>query len=102
MSLSEITDTIESHVRKEERREKGELSKIHFLARDVANQIGFALAGNEDVTPPELWDYFPELFAPEKVSVEREKKERALAVYKAQMLDFTYRHNHALEGGEKT
>lgn len=101
MSLREITDIMEDYARKKERREKEELYQIHFLAKDMANQVGFILAGDESATAPELWDYFPGLFALEKDAAEQKKKECALAVYKAQMTDFMYRHNHALEGGEE-
>ena len=101
MSLVEILDELESYSRKEERRAKEELRKIHFLARDVAHQTGFVMAGSENDSPPELWDYFPELFADEKADAEKRKKERKMAAYKAQMMDFMYRHNHAWLGGEK-
>lgn len=100
MSLDEISDVLESYARKESRREKEELRKFHFLARDTAHQIGFILAGHENESPPELWDYFPELFADEKEYAEKKKEEKAMAVYKAQMMDFMYRHNHAWAGGE--
>lgn len=101
MSLDEIQDVLESYARKEERREKEELRKIHFLARDTAHQLGFLIAGKENDLPPELWDYFPELFAEEKEIAEKKKEEKAVALYKAQMMDFMYRHNHAWSGGEE-
>ena len=101
MSLDEVLDFLESYSRKEERREKEELRKIHFLARDMAHQVGFVMAGNENDAPPELWNYFPELFAAEKAYAEKKKKERAVATYKARMMDFMYRHNHVWTGGEK-
>lgn len=100
MGLDEILDVMESHTRKEERRQKEELRKLHFLARDTAQQVGFVIAGDENGSPPELWDYFPELFAVEKDHAEKKKNEQALAVYKAQMMDYMYRHNHMRNGGE--
>ena len=100
MSLDEILDILESHARKEERKAKEELRKLHFLARDTAHQLGFLIAGKEDDSPPELWDYFPELFAEEKDMADKKKTEQALAVYKAQMMDFMYSHNHMRNGGE--
>lgn len=100
MSLVEILDELESYARKEERREKEELRKLHFLARDVAYQTGFIMAGSENDSPLELWDYFPELFADEKADAEKRKREKAVAAYKAQMMDFMYRHNHVWTGGE--
>lgn len=101
MSLDEVLDTLESYSRKEERREKEELSKIHFLARDIAHQVGFVMAGSESDSPPELWDYFPDLFADEKAYAEKKRQEKTMAAYKAQMMDFMYRHNYMRNGGEK-
>lgn len=102
MALDEIQDVLESHWRREKRREKEELRKLHFVAGDIAQQVGFMIAGKDDSTPPELWDYFPELFADEKAYAEEKKKEKALAAYKAQMMDFMLRHNHKWTGGEKS
>lgn len=101
MSLDEILDILECYSRKEERREKEELRKIHFLAKNISHQVGFVMAGSENDAPPELWDYFPELFAKEKEHAEKKRIENAVAAYKAQMMDFMYRHNHSRNGGER-
>lgn len=102
MSIPEIVDTMESYVRKEEKRIKERLSQIHFLSKDAAQQTALALFGKEGDKAPELWDYFPELFQKEKEAAEQKRVEKEMAVYKARMLDFAYRHNHARMGGDKT
>ena len=101
MSLDEILDFLDCYVRKSERRMKEKLSCYHFLARDMAQQIGMLFTDSEEAIAPELWDYFPELFAEEKISADKRKHEQEMAVYKAQMRDYMYRHNHARNGGEK-
>lgn len=101
MSLDEILDFLDSFVRTSERRTKEKLSCNHFLARDVAQQIGMMFTDSEGAVAPELWDYFPELFAEEKISADKRKQEQEMAVYKAQMQDYMHRHNHARNGGEK-
>ena len=101
MSLDEILDSRDSFSRNYERRVKDKLSNLHFLARDTAQQISAMLAGSEDVSAPELWDYFPDLFGKEKIFADQKKREQEMAVYKAQMQDFAYRHNHIRNGGEK-
>lgn len=102
MSILEILDTMESFARKEEKRIKERLSQIHFLSKDVAQQTALALFGKEGDEAPELWDYFPELFQKEKESAEQKKVEKEMAVYKAKMLDFAYRHNHSRKRGDGT
>lgn len=47
----------------------------------------------------ELWDYFPELFETDKIETEKKIQEQELAEYKAQMIDFAHRYNHARTGG---
>lgn len=99
-SLAEITDYIESYSRREERKLKNRLSELHFLAKDTAQYVGLIFGGKEGDQAPELWDYFPELFSEERETAEVIQKQQQLAVYKAQMSDFAYRHNHMRTGGE--
>lgn len=80
---------------------KQELSHKHFLAKDIAQYVNRMLNGSNDGEEPmELWDYFPELFQEEKVWSEKVIQNQKLAVYKAQMQDFVYRHNHHRIGGD--
>lgn len=72
---------------------------LHFLARDIGQYTALAIHGDKDVKTMDLWDYFPELFAEEKAEIEEERQKQQAAIYKAQMIDFAYRHNHARKGG---
>lgn len=100
MSLPEVGDVIESHIRKDTEQQKQELARAHFLAKDIGQYVCLILNGSDSVEILELWDYFPELFKAEKAIVEKEHAERQLALYKEQMQDFAYRHN-SLRGGGK-
>lgn len=92
---------MESYERKERRQMKQRLIEKHFLAKDIAQYISLILNGSDEVQIVELWDYFPDLFAQERPEAEKKKQERELAVYKAKMIDFAHRHNHARSGGGK-
>lgn len=80
---------------------KQRLAEKHFLAKDIAQYVSLAINGSKDTKIMELWDYFPELFSNEEPEIEKKRQEQELAVYKAQMIDFAYRHNHARSGGGK-
>lgn len=101
LSLAEIHDRLESYERTEKRKMKQRLTEKHYLARDIAQHVSLILNGSEDVQIMELWDFFPELFAEEGPLAEKKKQEMELAAYKAQMIDFTLRHNHSRERGDK-
>lgn len=75
------------------------LIEKHFLAQDIAQYVSLVVNGSGDNKALELWDYFPELFEEEGIIAEKKKQEQELAVYKAQMIDFAHRHNHARAGG---
>ena len=91
---------MESFQRIEEKKKKHDLMELHFLARDIGQFTALTVCGNKDMKIMELWDYFPELFSEEKAESEEEMQRQQAAVYKAQMIDFAYRHNHARTGGE--
>lgn len=74
----------------------------HFLAKDIGQYTALVIQGGDNMNPSELWDFFPDLFAEERAEGERQRAKRQLAVYKAQMEDFMYQHNHRRkDGGEK-
>lgn len=77
------------------------LIEKHFLAQDIAQYVSLVVNGSNENKALELWDYFPELFEDESAIAEKKKQEQELAVYKAQMIDFAHRHNHARAGGGK-
>lgn len=91
---------MESNRRQEERKIKHELMNLHFLARDIGQFTAVAIQGGDNVKIMELWDYFPELFSKEKEEIEKEQQKQQAEIYKAQMIDFALRHNHARTGGE--
>ena len=101
MSFREVLDCIESHARIEKRELKQNLTLKHFLAKDIAQYIG-RMFDSRVSSPLELWDFFPGLFEEEREEVEEEQRSRELAIYKAKMQDFTFRHNKKLSrtGGE--
>lgn len=77
------------------------LIEKHFLAQDIAQYVSLVVNGSNENKVLELWDYFPELFEDESAITEKKRQEQELAVYKAQMIDFAHRHNHARAGGGK-
>ena len=81
---------------------KQRLIEKHFLAQDIAQYVSLVVNGSKDNKVLELWDYFPELFDTDGVNAEKKRQEHELAVYKATMIDFVHRHNHARAGGGKT
>lgn len=103
MSLAELTDHLESYERRERDRVKQELSHKHFLAQDIAQYVNRMLNGSKDGSElMELWDFYPELFREEKSWADQIIRNQKLEVYRAQMQDFVYRHNHQRTGGEKS
>lgn len=101
LSLGEIQDILESYERKKRQHMKERLAEKHFLAKDIAQYVSLIIYGPKDTKIMELWDYFPELFGDEKPAAEDKIQEQELAVYKAQMIDFAHRYNHARTGGGK-
>lgn len=102
LSVGEIVDYLEAYERRERQRRKRELENLHFLSQDIFQHMTRLVnGGNEKLL--ELWDFFPELFREEKEVADKDEKDKIVAVYKAQMQDFAYRHNHkrAREGGEE-
>lgn len=100
MSLPEIVDLIESYERRKTHQIKQDLLAKHFLAKDIGQYVALVIHGSDDIAIKELWDFFPELFGDLKADAEKRRKEQQMALYKAQMLDYAYRHNNR-NGGKK-
>lgn len=99
-SIGEIRDYLESHGRREQQKVKQRLAEKHFLAKDIAQHVDRLLNGTRNREELlELWDFFPSLFEEERQEAGERMREQQAAVYKAQMRDFAYRHNHR-NGGE--
>lgn len=100
-SLSEIYDLIDSYNRrkKNETKENEEKIKIKIslnsvLARQIAENIGSILDENIKITP--LNKLFPTLFEADNDEVNND-----MALYKAKMEEFAFRHNQRLKRKEE-
>lgn len=100
-SLSEIYDLIDSYNRrkKNETKEIEEKIKIKIslnsvLARQIAENVGSILDENIQITP--LNKLFPTLFEPNEEEVNND-----MALYKARMEEFAFRHNQRLKRKEE-
>lgn len=94
LSVLEIADRMDSQKRIFQSELRRDIYLKHFLAQDIGQYAAVAIHGSDNVTVKELWDFFPELFQDEK----KEYVQRQLQIYKAQMLDYAYRHNHTRGG----
>ncbi len=95
--MTEVQDLLESYDRKERRNMKQRLIEKHFLAKDIVQYFN----ADKNSKIKELWDYFPDLFAQDGPEAEKKRQELELVEYKAKMIDFALRHNHARAGGGK-
>lgn len=100
LSLLEVTDLIESYERRKLARTKQDLLSKHFLARDIGQFIALSIHGKDEIEIMEIWDFFPELFGDMKEEAEKRKQEQQMEIYKAQMLDYVYRHNNRKGSGK--
>ena len=91
---------MESYGRRGLEKAKQRLLEKHFLARDIGQFFALAIHGSDNFQVMEIWDFFPELFQEEKAEAEVKRTEQALAAYKAQMIDFAFRHNSRMGGGK--
>ena len=97
-SLQELYDLIGSYNRKmklESEKElidiKKDVSLYSVLARQIGEYVASMFSSDARITPVE--EFFPELFAEEKA-----KKEKSdIALYKAKMEEFAFRHNEELK-----
>ncbi len=99
-SLFEIYDLIESYNRRKrnetkelEEKLKIEISLNAVLARQIGEYIGSILDKNVQITP--LNELFPTLFKNE------EEVNNDMALYKAKMEEFAFRHNQRLKRKEE-
>lgn len=103
LSLAEISDLIESYARKQQHeleKKKAETKDLAMLLYNQATQMADAMAGimpgNGEHKRISLATFYPDLFS-EAAEIEAEEKKRnELALHKARMDDYVYRHNEAL------
>lgn len=100
-SLLEIYDLMESYNRrkKNETKELEEQVKVQIslnsvLARQIAEYVGSILDKKNQITP--LNKLFPTLF-----ELDEEEENNDMALYKAKMEEFAFRHNQKLKRKEK-
>ncbi|MFQ9672134.1 MAG: hypothetical protein ACLRZT_02010 [Clostridium paraputrificum] len=100
-SLLEIYDLMESYNRrkKNETKELEEQVKVQIslnsvLARQIAEYVGSILDKKIQITP--LNKLFPTLF-----ELDEEEENNDMALYKAKMEEFAFRHNQKLKRKEK-
>lgn len=103
LTLAEISDLFESYERKQRRRReerKAEIKDLAMLLYNHATQCADAMAsvmpGSEKNERISLATYYPELFQEEAKAEIEKKKQDELALHKARMQDFVYRHNEAM------
>lgn len=93
-SYSEILDRIESHNRIEERKKKESIAANYELAALVGLHVAKIFDEDKQVSIPMMWDMYPALFAGERAEYEEKQKKALMAQYKAQMIDYSLRHNN--------
>lgn len=100
LTIQENMDLIESFERRKLSETKQDLLSKHFLAKDIGQFIALSIHGKDEIEIMEIWDFFPELFGDMKEEAEKRKQEQQMELYKAQMLDYVYRHNNRNGGGK--
>ena len=100
LTIQENTDLIDSFERRKLAETKQNLLSKHFLAKDIGQFIALSIHGKDEIEIMEIWDFFPELFGDMKEEAEQRKQKQQMELYKAQMLDYVYRHNNRNGGGK--
>lgn len=97
-SLQEIYDLMESYERRQEIKSKeyetslkARISLNAVLARQIGEYVAALFNDKAQITPLEV--LFPDLFKVEVIT----NKENDMALYKAKMEDFAFRHNSKLK-----
>lgn len=82
-------------------KEKAQMNFV--LAKQVSVFISKLFDEKNEVALPEIWDYYPTLFAEEQKEAEQKEQANQLAWYKARMIDYSFRHNQKKQkgGGDK-
>lgn len=100
-SLLEIYDLMDSYNRRKknetkelEEKIKVQISLNSILARQIAENVGSILDKNIQITP--LNKFFPSLFEEDEEEVNNN-----MALYKAKMEEFAFRHNERLKRKEE-
>lgn len=99
-TILEIYDLMESYTRRQnirtkeyEARLKAQASLNSVLARQIREYVGALFSKDARITP--LNEIFPTLFEDEV------QKNNDMALYKARMKDFVYRHNQKMKRKEE-
>lgn len=110
LSIDEIIDLLESHGRKLEQERKEKIADTKDMVMllwnqdmQLMNMIAHSMHSDEvELRKPH--EYYPELFGEEFSKEDEEEKQRnELALHKARMEEYAFRHNRALkERGESS
>ena len=87
-TIGEIVLYLKAYTEREEARSKELLTSNYNIAYLTACFVGYTFDGKPI---PSIQQLFPTVFTEE--NVEKEQEEKALALYKEQMLDFAIAHN---------
>lgn len=97
-SLGDIIDIIEAKQEKIRLEDKEKILLADFVAMRTSEYVARLIDMNAKVKP--MYDYFPKLFEEELEQHLNHKKEEELAIHKAKMEDFIFRHNERMRGGK--
>lgn len=102
LSLQEISDLMESYVRREERRKKEKDADIrdkamllYNHAMQCAETMALIMPGNDKRERTSLGEYYPDLFPGLKEAEEKARIEKELALHKARMKAYAAANNAA-------
>lgn len=103
LGIDEITDLVESYGRRmeheQERRRadtKDEIMLMWNQCQQLMNMAAHSMHPQDvELKPPH--EYYPDLFKEEAETSEEEKTKNELALHKARMEEYAYRHNRARE-----
>ena len=91
MTYGEVLDSINSYVKKEQRRQKEQASNIYNLASLI--KLGVASLFDKEAKYPSLEEIYPGVFDEEIQKAKKVQEEKQMMVWKQKMLDFTQNHN---------
>ena len=99
-SVNEITDMLDSHSRKTERKRKQKIMDDFLLAEVIAHNMATMLFSENDKKPMEMpWDYYPSLFEKEKEIYEEKLRQIEFEEYKERRREYIAEFNRRRQQG---
>lgn len=90
LSIGEVMDILSYCDKQKTEETKKEIILNEVLANQISEKVARIVSMDVSYTP--LWGYFPNLFEPET------EEDNGLELYKAQMEDYAWKHNHRKRG----